>query len=222
MNESNKRSRLGWILIIIGSIFLARNLDVFDFEIPYYLTSWQMILILVGLVLLFTNSNKGSGISLVIIGGFFLINDIYDIDMRTYWPLILVVIGIAFLLGRGRYRGSKSELTKDYIDEIAIFGGGDRIITSQNFQGGKLTAMFGGIDVDMRESKLGPGNHTLDVFTMFGGVSIKVPEDLSVKVSVVSILGGFSDERRNSKNMESNNHLEIKGFVMFGGGSVES
>ena len=56
----------------------------------------------------------------------------------------------------------------------------------------------------------------LDLFVMFGGYTIYVPQDWNVIVDLVPIFGGFSDKRIKDPNRvyEENKILIIKGLVL--------
>ena len=41
----------------------------------------------------------------------------------------------------------KGMIDDDYIDEVSIFGGAEKSISSQNFKGGKVTSVFGGSEI---------------------------------------------------------------------------
>ena len=111
----------------------------------------------------------------------------------------------------------------DFVDELAVFSGSERIITSNSFKGGKLTSIFGGTMLNLNKAGLDWGTNVLDVFVMFGGCDIRVPSDMNVKVKVTAIFGGFSDERKVINDNEANEGKEliIKGLVLFGGGEVK-
>jgi len=106
---------------------------------------------------------------------------------------------------------------------VAIFGGGEKIITSNNFRGGKLTAIFGGVDLILLNAQLAQGSHQLEVFAMFGGWTLRIPSNWHVKSEVVAIFGGVSDKRYIGPDTVKDNtrQLVIKGFVMFGGGEIK-
>jgi predicted membrane protein len=77
----------------------------------------------------------------------------------------------------------------------------------------------------MLNVKLAPGRQYIDVFAMFGGTTLIVPEAWNIKVRVVSIFGGFSDKHKITKSEKENssdNILIIKGLVIFGGGEIKS
>ena len=111
----------------------------------------------------------------------------------------------------------------DEVDELGFFGGGERVSTSQEFRGGKLTAIFGGTVLNLLNAKLAQGTNVLDVFVLFGGTEIKVPADMNVKVKVTAIFGGFGDERKQIVEDDENDGSEliIKGLVLFGGGELK-
>lgn len=212
MEQSQKRLALGIFLIAIGVLFLLRNLDIID--LPGYFYSWQMLLIGIG-VFNFITGNRPAGFILIAIGGVFLLPDIMRFNFFDLWPIILIIVGASFFF-RSRKTAEGGQMDVDSIDEIAVFGGGERYITSQNFRGGKVTAIFGGHTIDLRKVKMAPGAQSIEVFNMFGGTNIKVPESWVVKSDVTPILGGYSDKRTNITT-SGDESLIIKGTVIFGG-----
>lgn len=223
------RGIIGIILILIGVAFIGRTLDFFPHRIMHHIFSWEMILIVLGVIFISTRDNKTTGWILLIIGLVFLIPDVVHIPFavrRLFWPSILIIIGLIIILRStsGRRDFGKTSSSTDYIDDIAILGGGDRVVTSENFKGGKITAILGGSKIDLTKSKLAPGQNVIDVFCLFGGSTLIVPENWNVKTNVVSVLGGFSDKRyiKSDTTMDVGKEIVIKGFVMFGGGEIKN
>ena len=103
----------------------------------------------------------------------------------------------------------------DIFDEVAIFGGTDKKFHSENLQGGKITTLFGGSNIDLRDSNIN-GEASIEIFCMFGGVELLVPSNWKVNQDATAILGGVSDERSNIE-LDTIATLNIRGFVMFGG-----
>jgi len=234
---SNKRVVTGGIFLAVGSLLLLDNLDIFKFNIPDYFFHWYTFLILLGVFFVAVKQKTGVGLTLIIIGGIFLLDEMsyfyyWDIDFRdvaNFWPLIFVVIGISLIFknrnSSDNYYEKKSfdkGSMNDYVDELSIFSGGERIVTSKEFKGGKLTSIFGGTALNLVKADLAQGTNILDVFVLFGGTEISVPSDMNVKVNVTAIFGGFSDDRKMIAENEENNgkELVINGFVLFGGGEV--
>ena len=141
-----------------------------------------------------------------------------------FWPMIFIIIGLAILFRRGGHRNVQISDNQNYIDELSVFGGSERLITSKEFRGGKVTYIFGGSTINLTQSELAKGRNIIDVFTMFGGGKFIVPRDWDVKVEVTSVFGGFSDKRLTDPNViyDPAKQLVIKGFVIFGGGEIQS
>ena len=112
---------------------------------------------------------------------------------------------------------------QDKIDDVAIFGGGKRILHSDNFKGGTITAIFGGSEVDLSNCKLAMGENVIDVMAIFGGMTIFVPSDWKIIVNVFPLFGGFSVKGRKDPNVDYDpaKALIIKGVVIFGGGEIK-
>ncbi len=115
------------------------------------------------------------GILLIGLGVLFLLDTVNLLDVGglivTFWPLILVFIGIRLLIrhqmGRGRAatggasRSTFSEAqqsTGDSIDESVLFGNANARVVSTTFRGGKVSCIFGGADVDLIGAHDGTGN----------------------------------------------------------------
>lgn len=230
VNRGSRRIAIGVVIVIIGVLLLFGNLTG---GLPYVHFSWEMILIIVGLVL-FINSNGRSGLIVMTIGLIFYLSHYFE-NIFAFWPLLLVVLGISILIRhrpgvpsgdyhRGRFGNSGEYIDNDTIDEIAIFGGGKKAITSQNFHGGKITAIFGGTELDFADCQMAEGNNIIDMLAIFGGNTLFVPRDWKVIIDVTPIFGGFTDHRRRDPNMvySDTRVLIIKGVVIFGGGEIKN
>ena len=228
----DSRTFVGIILVAIGSVLIARNYGWLDYEFSRVLISWQMLLIVIGLFNLARRAYTPA-IVLISIGLFFLI-DFPDNFRENFWPLLIVLVGVSFILQwrrapghhhrnhiHGNDFGQEYSKSTDYLDETAIFGGRTISVVSDNFQGGKITSIFGGSKINLLYSKPVPGC-MIDVANIFGGTKLIVPEDWNVKIEVVSIFGGFDDKRSASVISRTGNGkiVVIKGTCIFGGGEV--
>jgi len=227
-NRNSGRAIIGILLILIGAAFIGRTFGLFPHKYMHHIFSWKMILIVLGILFLSSRENKTTGWILLLIGLVFLIPDMFYIPYpvgRLFWPVLLIAVGLIIIFRSSSLnKPSGHENSVDYIDDIAILGGGDKIITTNNFRGGKITALFGGSKIDLTKAQLAPGKNVLDVFCMFGGSTLIVPENWNIKIEVTSVLGGFSDKRhiRQDTVKDVGKELIIRGFVMFGGGELKS
>lgn len=224
---SNKRIYFGVFLIALGSFWILERLDLIPAVMDDILISWQMLLIAIG-VFSYIGGNKTSGTVLMVIGGFFLIPEIFTIPdelQKVGWPLLVIGIGVVLLVTHGRKKQGPSKFhgtgqnSMDYFDEFVVFGGREVFVTSQSFVGGKTTSMFGGAEYDLRQANLSENGAVIDTVCVFGGCGFKIPPDWTVKNEVTAIFGAFSDKRGSTLNhlvSDPAKTLVIKGFCAFG------
>ncbi|MEM6642507.1 MAG: DUF5668 domain-containing protein [Bacteroidota bacterium] len=214
---TRKRAILGIVLVIIGALFLLDNLGL-EIEIPWYVFKWPIVFIILGVVNLISGNPRPALIFFALGTLFYL--DVFDVlDLSDYWPVILIIIGLSFILRRGSV-SDVSENKEDIFDEVAIFGGTEKKFTSEQLKGGKITTLFGGSKIDLKSSQIAT-EANIEIFCMFGGTEILVPEDWDVNMNATAILGGSSDERSVSTT-GSNSKLNVNGFVMFGSIELKS
>lgn len=232
--SNSSKILLGSILIIIGGLFLLKSLDFLPFEINDIIFSWRFFIFIIGIIILINSDNKILGSILTAVGAISLLPKIFPyyihIDSRLIAGIIIIGLGIYIILRSKRgdvyvkNGASSRKLNKDYIDDVAVFGGGEKIISSDNFKGGSITAIFGGSEIDLSACKLAEGNNVLNVTAIFGGTTIIVPRDWNVIMNVTPFFGGFSNKIRREPNLvvDQNRILIVKGVAIFGGGEIKS
>lgn len=233
---SSSRNLLGILLVLIGGIVLLNNLDLIDFSITHVVFSGPMILIVLGIIFLINSRNKFVGTLLLIMGIIFLVPRIFPwihFNFSIVFPIIIIALGLYVLFRRNRYSSDSSDwlhrkkgekIEMDILNEVAVFGGGEKIINSDNFKGGNITAIFGGSEIDLSGCKLAPGQNIIDIIAIFGGTTLVVPKEWNVHVDVLPIFGGFSTKGKRfpTPETEMDRTLIIKGTVIFGGGEIKS
>jgi predicted membrane protein len=220
MKPENRRAFVGLFIVLIGVVLLLNNFDLIP-RLPWWLYeyTWQLIFIGVGIVVFFTG-NRSTGFIFLGIGTFFLLKEHYYLNVRDFWPVILIIIGLSFIFRHKRLT-SNQESSENFFEAVNIFGGGNQIVTSPAMEGGRITSIFGGSEIDLTKAKALP-NATIDVLTLFGGSEIRVPADWKVKIEVTAILGGFEDKRTDLSQDDDAPVVIVKGLTMFGGGEVKS
>lgn len=232
-NKIDKRILLGGILIFLGGLFLLNTMNVLDFRFTNVIFSWPFIMLVIGLFVLVNTEKKFLGGVLSGIGALFLIPRVFpqiDYDGGIIIPLFLIILGSYIILKKRRqdstlgFSSDGSKINKDKIDDVSIFGGGTKIISSNNFQGGNITAIFGGSEINLINCQLAEGENVLDVLCVFGGTTIILPKEWNIVINVTSVLGGFSNKaiRNPSIVIDQSRTLHIKGLAMFGGGEVKT
>ena len=224
---------LGIVLMFLGLFLIADLADIVPRRLRDFLFTWQALLIFLGIIFISGKESKGTGLILIAIGSFFLLPKFFDLPYywrSLFWPTMLILLGLVVIFGTRKrpggganyFGGGKRKASSDdLLDDVDVFGGGDRVIHSQNFQGGKITHIFGGSKYDMTKAQLAPGRNHLEIVWIFGGSKLIIPESWDVKVEVTSIFGGFSDKRmRSIVVQDADRSLVITGTCIFGGGEI--
>lgn len=229
----DKRVFLGGVLIVLGGIFLLNTMNILHFRFAHVVFSWPFVLFVIGLFVLINTEKKLLGWILTGIGSLFLIERIFpriDYDSGIIIPILLIILGVYIIFKKRSTSsetgpmGGTSNISKDRIDDVSIFGGGTKIVSSDNFQGGNVTAIFGGSEINLINCNLAEGDNVLDVLCIFGGTTIILPKEWNVVINVTSVLGGFSNKavRNPSVVIDQSRTLHIKGLALFGGGEVKT
>jgi predicted membrane protein len=218
---------LGFFIILIGVLFTLDNLDVLEAE--EYFRLWPAGVIAVGLTKLVQSKNtagRAAGIVFSLVGTLWLLSNlrVLRFSIWDYWPLILVAVG-ASMVWQAFARNSNVTITgkpnqhvdpDSTISAIAILGGVVRKCSSKDFQGGELTAIMGGCEIDLRESDILSEEAVINTFAWWGGIEIKVPEDWTVVSRGFPLMGGFADTTH-APQEGPKKRLVIKGFAIMGG-----
>lgn len=229
----NNRRSWGMLLIVVGLVLFANAFDLIPVDVKEIILSWQMLLIVIGVISMINNRSLLPGIIIMAIGGFFMINEFWelsDVWRHAFWPIVILFIGVYLIVAPpksfrpNQKTGNPVGDSRDFIDEVAVFSGGDRIITSKNFKGGRIVSVFGGSDINLMNAQLAEGVQVIETTNVFGGANIIVPAGWTVKVEVTAIFGGFSDKRPKMPNLvyDEKTMLVIRGVAIFGGGEVKS
>jgi hypothetical protein len=155
--------------------------------------------------------------------------------MREMWPLFLIGLGLLLLVQRtGEFHlkfpdplstGPATRVADAGALKIdAIFGGAKRVVTSQDFQGGEVMAMFGGVELDLRQAGMAADSAILEINAIFGGVELKIPRNWSAVVQGTGIFGGYADNSFQPDPAQGPGvkQLIVKGVAVFGGVDVKN
>ncbi|MDR5660079.1 DUF5668 domain-containing protein [Serpentinicella sp. ANB-PHB4] len=219
------RKVFGVFVVLIGILALLNTTGTYDVDIIYLINNyWPLVLIFSGAFTVITNpASKVGGLVVLAIGILFQLHNLNILKGFTYayiWPLALILIGISIMFSKSK---KKNGSTKDVLDSIAIFGGSSIRSVSRNFRGGNAVAIFGGVDIDLRDAQIPNSEEAvLDVFTAFGGVEIKVPENWRIVMNGVPVFGGWEDNTKGYELDDNAPVLVLKCLVAFGGLEVRN
>jgi len=142
---------------------------------------------------------------LITLGVLFLLDNLGIADfgsiISTYWPVILILIGIRifFRYGRGPSQpsattepvtmGTTQESSASAIHNSNVFGDVDMKISSKDFRGGSISNVFGDMNIDLSEITLAEGEQVLKLDGVFGDLHVLVPKDIEIAVTSHSVFG---------------------------------
>lgn len=224
--RSFKPFAFGIAVVAFGLALLLRNMGLLSPSLRGIIFSWEMLLIVIGFINLF-DRGRVFGIILMAVGAFFLLGHNLALPFEfhhVFWPSLIILFGLFLITGTrrrirfGHYKGDSVD--SDMIDLTAIFSGTKRVVTTQNFRGGRVSAIFGGVEVDLMNAKLAEGNNVLEVSSIFGGSAFIVPSSWNVKVEVNPILGGVDDKGARGET-DFSRTLIIRGSAVFGGCEIK-
>jgi LiaF transmembrane domain len=238
---------IGLAIIAVGVLFLLRNVGILYFDdIGQY---WPVILIVIGFSKLANTHSASSVTGGLIIGGIgtlFLLRNLGYIygDIGQYiWPGILIAVGLMILMkhldsaqdpgpappgpGSSFPPGSGFTATSsgaNYLHAECVFSGTKRKIETQDFLGGKITVVFGGAEIDLRNAGTKLAEVSIKAEAVFGGIELWVPAHWHTIVRGTGVFGGFEDKTFPAAPGGPANapRLIVTGAAVFGGVVVKN
>lgn len=216
---------LGLVIVAVGVLLTLDTLDIAEAEKT--LRFWPVGVIAVGLAKLWQGWNSQSGLAgggiLTGIGVWLLLDELRLITASVWelWPIILVLLGASIVWRSLSGPRPAPNDNNSVVSALAFLSGVARGNNSTNFRGGDLTAIMGGCEIDLRKAQIN-GEAVIDVFAMWGGIEIRVPEDWTVIGQVTPFMGGFEDKTRPTTQGTGAHRLVLRGFVLMAGVEVKN
>lgn len=221
MNNISK-SLWGVLLIIIGLILGLNVLNITNINL-FFDGWWTLFIIIPSFIGLFNKKeNKtsnliglGIGVALLLAAQDFIQ---FEIIFKLIVPFVLIMIGLSFLFSdktKKQIVDKLNNVNKNNLENIVATFSEQKINKDEeNFKGANLDAIFGGITLDLRNTKL-EKEIIIKASSIFGGIDILLPSDVNVQVKATLIFGGVSNKIKNHK--ENNKTIYIDAFCLFGG-----
>jgi predicted membrane protein len=207
----------GSLVVVLGALLLLDTTGVFPTStLLLYAPS---LLVVVGVWALFQSrfQNIVGPVVFITIGAASqaIVLDFATIDeVIVFWPLLVIAFGLSVVLGTYR---AKTVATEDaYMSIFAVFGTVERIVTSKTFEGANLTAIFGSVEVDLRDVDITDRPARINAVALFGAAEVTVPRDWNVQMEVLPVLGAAEDSRRRYDSISDEVDLVVGGFTAFG------
>ena len=223
------RTFAGLILAIVGTLLLLTALGVGG---EAGLWRWfPSLFIVLGLWALIKNRFRRPTAPLIAIViatvvQFFLVFE--GFDSGIVWAIVLIAIGIFFIVGGARTRkksrepstvfteNESSSLTDPTINSVNVWASNQRIVESDEFQGGEVTAVMGSIELDMRNAQISQSPARLEVAAVMGEVKLRVPSNWKVNIDTSNVMGATQDNRPPNNAVGRQDELVVTGSAVMG------
>lgn len=221
MSNSYPRPKLFPLVIIaIGVVWLLNNLGFTRLELQEILvTYWPLLLVIWGIDILGQvvpgNHRKRVGVgtlvtSLILIGlGLAIVArnlGYLDFDFSQlwggFWAALLILLGVAILrrpsMGSGHTR-------------LAVMSGLEMKNPGWKLSEGSWLTVMGGVELDMTVAEIPPGETTLNLIAIMGGIDVRIPRGLSVDCQGTAVLGGVDFLQQSDGGIIASNHVTHQG-----------
>ncbi len=223
MKQTAIRIITGTIIIAIGVGALLGALNIAPFW-SWFGQLWPLLVVLAGIFILIGDFRRNWiwGIVLITVGALLQLKTLDILDFNFFSLIIPVAIigaGVSVLIS-SHNRTKVDSSSKDADDISVIFSGSETKNKSSNYKGGKVTAIFGGATIDLRDAKI-TKEASLDMFVLCGGVELKVPRDWKVVSKVAPIAGGVENKSEGSDDHKGP-ILVLTGTAALGGIEIKT
>ncbi len=185
----------GLALIAFGVIWGGFRVGLWSFD-PFFDGWWAILLIVLGICGMIDHGVKTFDVILVVIGLLRLVTGLGIIDWERFkllfWPAVMVLVGFTLIFSifkkepvRGIDREAAARIHESFSSKHYRLDG-------QNYEGGHVEAIFGNVDLDLRNSII-QRDAVIRVNVVFGAVSIAFPPNVRVETEKKGTLGSISD-----------------------------
>ena len=225
---NNKNILWGIVLVIIGVIVGLNALNITNINI-FFNGWWTLFIIIPSLIGLLKEKDKTGNIIGLIIGVVLLLGVQNIIDFDLIWklilPVIIIIVGLSLIFGNNLNKKINNEIKKinnkkgKNEEYCSTFSEQKIDFDDEEFKGASLTAVFGGITLDLRKAKINE-DVVINTTSVFGGIDIYVPDNIKIKVKSTSIFGGVDNNKIKNDN-EKEHIIYINASCIFGGVDIK-
>ncbi len=215
------RALVGTGFIALGTVLLLDRADVLD--AGSVVADWWPVLLLVAAVLeLAARPPRRIAATVFAVLGLLLLAATTDVVsgsvLALVWPLGAIALGAWLLVRRPGTAAGAS--VADTVDTTVLFSGRKIVSGSRDFRGGTVTAVFGGIELDLTGAQI-EGSADLEVVALFGGVDVTVPPGWLVLMDGPAIFGGYENHVPPPPVADAPT-LRIRATALFGAAEVKA
>lgn len=221
----NKVSNIlfGIAFVIAGIGFAGNAFGMWNFSL-FFDGWWTLFIIIPCVIVIIKNGFSPVPVIGVAVGVMLLLSEQKIIDGRMMrgliFPVILVIIGLAIIFRTSASSAAHqakqiNQMRKGQLPEYAAIFGSQNVRISESFYGANATAIFGGVELDLRDAVIRE-DIVINATAVFGGADIFLPANVKVKTSCLPIFGGVGNKARSSEDAGAPT-VYINATCIFGG-----
>lgn len=218
----NRINNILWGLYILGiGIGLAGNsLGFWDFRL-FFPGWWTFFIIIPCLISIIHNGFDDISTLGLIIGILLLLGAQPEIGYnvrKLVLPILFIYMGLRIIF-KNPFKNNSNLSSNNNIEFSAFFNTCNYQIVNENFPGGNLTSVFGGLKLDIQHAIINE-DIVINATSTFAGIDIFVPKGINVKIKNIPIFGGVSN-RASQNSVSLAPTIYINSTCMFGGITIK-
>jgi predicted membrane protein len=244
LTKTPRCSLFALMLIAAGALLFLDNLGILPIQnIRAY---WPIWMVIWGASILDRRRSQVASIwalALIACGILLILGNLHIVHVTAgvVWPVLLIAFGIMMLVRplhlrewprRCRMQApsgpvkTSDGVSGNRLNEATVFSSLNRRLETQQFEGGKLDAVFGSIELDLSGAAISSPERQaeIEVNAVFGGIEITVPRNWKIVLKSTAVFGGC-DDRTVPPRLEPGFEpatLVITGAAVFGGITIRN
>lgn len=215
----------GVFFIVLGLIIGLNSLGITDINI-FFDGWWTLFIIVPCFIGLFEQGGKVGYLIGLTVGIILLLSaqDIISIELifKLVFPVVLIIIGLNILFNSLAFtdvtKKIKSVNKNNLEGYCATFASQKVDMNNVDFKGANLDAIFGSVELNLNGAHLSE-DRVINATSVFGGITIIVPNNINVKVKSTNVFGGVTNNKKQS--IPNAPTVYINGSAIFGGVTIK-
>jgi len=228
--SASPRLIIGLMIVVLGIIYLAGNLDIIDTRVPFRFVPPALFAAL-GIGILMSPSTRPDGRAVdkrwayvwLLVSAWLFAYQFHWVDIG-FWDLVFPILLLFFgarLVQRALASDDKPGDGSQQTRAFAFLSGAELRTFTQPIKESEVLAILSGVKLDLTSAQIEGDSATLQITAVMGGVEIYAPSDWNIVSDVLPILGAYADKRRPTATVPTKT-LYISGIVLMGGIEVKS
>ncbi len=205
---------LGLFFTMLGIVMTLDNLELFDAEL--LLRYWPLVLVLLGVLYLADASRRALGVFCLAFGLLLLLPRIAHLSFFSLWPLILIGIGVVIVLRALGFQTAEQLAGSAMVNVLTTR---KLQVRAEELDGKRILSFMGGADLELAGPGDDPTPVAIEVLSMWGGTTLRIPPGWEVHCEAFPIMGGVENK---ASSTTGGRKLMVRGLVVMSGIEIKN